>query len=544
MKNNRAKQSLFVAFLAIAAATIAAGRASAATLTVCPSGCAFTQIAPALSAASNGDTISIGAGTYDGGLAVDKSVKLVGAGSGRTTISGGGPVVTIGSHATTTEPSVTVAGLTISGGITQSSWQTGAGVGVIARGGGVEIPPNAVFSGGATVAISNSVITGNRVAPTATGPFGPPCPDGNPCPFAGAFGGGIDNWGTLTLENTTVSNNRIGTAAGLSNVASDAEGAGIHSDLGTLTISNSVIVGNRASASAPNGRFADSGALFLDSGALKMSNTSVTDNSASLAAAFPSSVELGVNAGAIHVSNQAQSATISNSTISGNAATMTNSVGDAVAGSGGLHTDIDVSENSNLFALNNDVIANNRVTSTTIGGSSGNADGSSGAGEISGTMSNIRLTGNAVEVSAANGDATGEGGATVFDGGTITNGIVAENQIRVASAHGSASVKGGGVFAAVDLTLRNTPVTRNAGSVTGASGSALGGGIYDVAFPFGQDGPPGGPLVLQNSAVTANALTGSAAITLQGGGLYLLGEPLTRTNSTIAQNTPDDCFGC
>jgi hypothetical protein len=85
------ERSLLVALLAIAAATIAAGRASAATLTVCPSGCAFTQIAPALAAANNGDTISVGAGTYGGGFSVEKSVKLVGAGANRTTIRGGAP---------------------------------------------------------------------------------------------------------------------------------------------------------------------------------------------------------------------------------------------------------------------------------------------------------------------------------------------------------------------------------------------------------------------------------------------------------------------
>jgi hypothetical protein len=39
-------------------------------------------------------------------------------------------------------------------------------------------------------------------------------------------------------------------------------------------------------------------------------------------------------------------------------------------------------------------------------------------------------------------------------------------------------------------------------------------------------------------------LTGGAAITLNGGGLYLQGEPLTMTNSLIAENTPDQCFGC
>ena len=83
----------------------------------------------------------------------------------------------------------------------------------------------------------------------------------------------------------------------------------------------------------------------------------------------------------------------------------------------------------------------------------------------------------------------------------------------------------------------------NTADAGGASGSARGGGIFDVAFPFGPDGPPGGPLVLQNSKLTDNALTGQG-FTPQGGGLYIQNEPLTSTNSVIAKNTPDQCFGC
>ena len=148
--------------------------------------------------------------------------------------------------------------------------------------------------------------------------------------------------------NSTVSDNRVGTAAGVSDVASEAEGAGIYSTIGALTISNSAISGNRASASAPNGRFADSGALFLAGGRLTMTNSSVTNNSATLAAALPSSVNVGVHAGAMHFSQNAQSATVGNTTIAGNAATMTNSVGDSFADSAALHTDIDVSVNEHL----------------------------------------------------------------------------------------------------------------------------------------------------------------------------------------------------
>ena len=505
------------------------------------------QIAPALAAAKNGDTISIGAGTYDGGLTVEKSVKLVGAGSGRTTISGGGPVLTIGTFGAANEPTVMIDGVTITGGVTRSSPMSTPFTGhdgVFAAGGGVEIPPGADFAVGATVTMTNTVVSGNLVAPTetVTSPSGAQCPSG-PCPFAGAIGGGVDNWGTLTLTNSTVSNNRVGTASGLSDVASDAEGAGIHSTNGALTISNSAISGNRASASAPNGRFADSGALFLAGGTLTMSSSSVTNNSATLAAAFPSSVDMGVHAGAIHFSQNAQAATVTNTTISGNAAMMTNSVGDSVAESAALHTDIDVSVNEHLVTLSNDVIANNHVTSTTVGGSSGNADGSSGAGEISGTLSNIRLTGNTVDVRSATGSANGEGGASVFDGGSITNSLISDNHVHVSAPGGSATLEGGGIFVAVSLTLRNSTVNGNTGDAGGASGSARGGGIFDVAFPFGPDGPPGGPLVLQNSTLTGNALTGSGLI-VHGGGLYLENESLTFLNSLIANNVPDQCFGC
>ena len=222
---------------------------------------------------------------------------------------------------------------------------------------------------------------------------------------------------------------------------------------------------------------------------------------------------------------------------------MTNSVGDSVAESAALHTDIDVSVNEHLVTLSNDVIANNHVTSTTSAAPRDNADGSSGAGEISGTLSNIRLTGNTVEVRSATGSANGEGGASVFDGGSITNSLISDNHVQVSAPGGSATLEGGGIFVAVSLTLRNSTVNGNTGDADGASGSARGGGIFDVAFPFGPDGPPGGPLVLQNSTLTGNALTGSGLI-VHGGGLYLENESLTFLNSLIANNVPDQCFGC
>jgi hypothetical protein len=519
-------------------AAAAAPNASAGRLCVGSSPGCYATIQAAVDAAHDGGTITVEPGTFTGGVIIDVSVKLLGAGAGRTIISGGGPVLTIGEFGASDEPTVSIDGVTITGGVTRSSPEsvpfTGQ-EGVFAAGGGVEIPPNADFSGGATVTITNSVVTGNRVAPSDTAPFGPPCP-GGPCPFAFAGGGGIDSWGTLTLSNTTVSDNRVGSASGLGTLASDADGGAITSFLGPLTLQGSVIHGNQASATGPKGRFAEGGAISASGGTLRITGSSVTDNSAALAASLPYSVELLANGGGMHISSDVSVAAISNTTISGNSVTMTNTVGDAEAFSGGVHVNLDVD-----FTMSNSVVADNRVSSATLAGSLGNAEGDSGAGEILGTISNTRVSGNTVTVTSAAGDATAFAGAFI-DFGSIANSVIRDNHVHASSPRRTVFAAGGAIV--VDeqgLTVRNTEVSGNTVGANGASGRAQGGGIFDAAIA---DGPPGGSLKLLSSGVTGNALSGSPGIALQGGGLYIENRPLTLTNSFFASNSPDQCFGC
>jgi hypothetical protein len=40
-----------------------------------------------------------------------------------------------------------------------------------------------------------------------------------------------------------------------------------------------------------------------------------------------------------------------------------------------------------------------------------------------------------------------------------------------------------------------------------------------------------------------NVLEGSPGVTLQRGGMFTPGFPLTLTGSSVKHNTPDDCFG-
>ena len=515
-------------------------------------GC-FANLQSALHAAQDGDTIRLAAGTFAGGATVTKSVTLVGAGRDATVLKGGGPVLTVGTMFGETPPTVSIRELTITGGRTTSSPQsvefTGRD-GVIAAGGGIQIPPGHDFTPGATVTIARAAITGNRVAPTATtGPtpeqeeFWPVCP-GGPCPYGGAYGGGIDNWGTLTITESVVSGNRIGTASGLSTVASDAEAAGIRSLIGPLTIVRSRIENNHATATAPNGRFADAGGVFAFDAPFTMRDSTITGNSAQLAAGLPGDIEMLGVAGGVHLASNVPSGVIARSLIADNSVGMTNTAGDATTFSGGLHVDTPVD-----FEISDSVIARNRVSAAKLGSSPGFAHGDGGGGQLFGRMEGTRIFGNAVTASAVAGDAEAMAGGTWVLFGDVSGSAVVGNRLHAASSTAEARALGGGAVVDADpehpdpggLSLTGSSVSANLGTAAGRTTVGQGGGIYDGARPFG---PFGGPLALVDSRVTHNVLLGRPDATLQGGGVFLSGATLTRSGSVIAGNVPDQCFGC
>src|SRR5262249_2533437 len=323
------------------------GSGQAATMTVCPSGCAFSEIAPAIAAASPGDKIQLAPGTYSGGFTIDKSLKLQGAGAASTTISGGGPVVTIGTFGASTEPTASISGVTVTGGVTHSSFlAVFAGDNVDALGGGIEVPPAADFADGATVTIANSVIKDNRAAPLPATDSGQPCPPdititciNGDLPLAHAFGGGVDSWGAVILTNTTVRDNQVGGP-----VASWARGGGIDSEQGSLTLKGSTITGNQATASAPNGRCGEGGGASAQSGMLTIDGSLISGNSAGLSPSMPSpELDVAADAGGVSIGGDGTcaspsdcvQATIRNSTINGNSVEADNSLGDAVGNGGG-----------------------------------------------------------------------------------------------------------------------------------------------------------------------------------------------------------------
>ena len=502
---------------------VGARQASAATLNVCQSGCPYAQLAPALAAAHGGDTIRIAPGTYAGGVTIEVSVNLVGAGPGATIISGGGPVLTIGVPFAASEPTVTIDGIAVTGGVTVGNVTPSSG-----RGGGIYIARAAGPSTGATVTIRNSAIRDNSVAPSAAIDSGDPC-----CPFADAGGGGISNDGALTLDHTTISDNRADAASGLT---SGAIGGGIlNRAFGTLTLKRSIVTGNHAAVTPPNGQSADGGGITMVGGTLTMTDSQVSDNSADASSAVPGGVEQNAVAGGIHVQENA-SATIRSTTITGNSISSSNSIADANAFSGGLHAD-------GPIVLRDSTISDNTVAAAAAAASA-NAD--SGAGEINAdaTIANTRFTGNRVAATSPAAGALAGAGAietAAFNQMTISDSIISDNRLTATTTTGSATLQGAGIANGGVLTLRSTRVSENSGTASGPSGYGTGGGIWNAGSA--PDGPPLTQLALVDSEVTHNGLTASPGITLQGGGLFTI-FPVTQRDSVIAHNVPDQCYGC
>jgi predicted outer membrane repeat protein len=195
-----------------------------------------------------------------------------------------------------------------------------------------------------------------------------------------AFGGGINNAGTLTLTNSTVSGN---TASGL--------GGGIM-NLGTLIITSSTITGNTATA----------GGGIRNDGTLTITSSTISGNTAFVGGGIynfgpltiTSSTVSGNTAGGFGggISNF-DSLTITNSTITGNTAMLT--FGGGIFDSGILkitHSTITGNTAGSLgggiyagtaVSLKGSIVANNTATS-------GNAPDISG--QVSGTFNLIENT--------------------------------------------------------------------------------------------------------------------------------------------------------
>ena len=152
--------------------------------------------------------------------------------------------------------------------------------------------------------------------------------------------------------------NAAGAAPGQPGTTSDADGGGIYSRQGSLTLDRAIVSGNRATATSPAGRFAEGGGIWAgvpdflpggDSGrdVLVIQDSVISGNTASLSTDLPTVFggqvqNLVANAGGVLVAGRTPTTTVENTVISNNAAIATDPNGEG----GALDAALDVSGGS------------------------------------------------------------------------------------------------------------------------------------------------------------------------------------------------------
>jgi hypothetical protein len=539
----------------------------------------YPTVQAALDASHDGDTVTVSPGTFPGGIRIAHSVNVRGAGAGRTVFRGGEHVITVGTADAPagTEPHVTIAGVTVTGGFAHTDAWPGDPA---AEGAGIYVLPDANGEGGA-LTLTDTVVTGNRTEPTVLAPGaaigadlsqyawddddgylrGEVCPERRFCDYAGSFGAGISSYGDVTLVRTSV----VGNAAA-GGLTSNAWGGGIVMWSGTtLTATDSHIDRNSARAIAPHGRHAEGGGVFTGyEVALHLTRTTVTANAAELDTDFPLSywedypeeyqplyTDLRANGAGIHASLY-NSVEIRGSHIDGNRLVFDSPNGANEGRDAAIHTNA-----TTRFDIANSTINGNSSDLRILDGQYTGAWGGIVGWDTDGTLDHVSIANNTSTVTASNGlawvsaavqteqatDGWADTGST-----TIADSVIAGNRAIARSPHGGGVVNGAGLISITDTTLLRTAVTGNVGSAHVADASTtvlLGGGIEndaDSVYPgwVGYDAS----LTLRDSAVTGNSLTSSLpGARISGGGIHSLAE-VTLHGTTVRGNAPDDCDAC
>jgi hypothetical protein len=306
-------------------------------------------------------------------------------------------------------------GVTVSGGGLSRVFQVDSGVtasvsGMTITGGNAPYANGGGLANFGTLTLTNCTISGNSA--------------GSSSPFFPA-GGGVWNRGTLALTNCTVSGNSAVLGGGLSNT-------------GTATLTNCTVSGNSAYLG---------GGLENSRGTATLTNCTVSGNSASVGGGL---------------ANFGGTATLSNCTVSGNSAA-TLGGGLRISGTTRL-TDCTVSGNSASYG--GGVFANAGTSALTDCTVSGNSAAINGGGVYVNAYATIGLTNCTVTGNSARNDGGGlfNTRLTGYYGGTYS-GTAALSSCTVSG--NSAASNGGGLYNQGTLTVGKTLVAGNTAASSG-----------------------------------------------------------------------------
>ncbi len=310
---------------------------------------------------------------------------------------------------------------------------------------------------------------------------------------ANAFGGGVDNEGTLTLFETTVEGNTV-----TSSSTGDALGGGIANG-GTLTLNASGIVNNTVVCA--DGRATGGGLENTRNSVATLLASTVEGNTAT-----SSSPERPAQGGGV---NSWGSLILVESRVEGNRATAS-SMGSAIGGG--------LAVNSGTFMLAQSALVNNLVASA-----QGQATG--GGLQVGGTAV-AELIDSIVESNTATSSSSLNAalGGGVTNGGALSLTRIAIINNTAASAEGQALGGGLNVNANSVAELLECTVAGNR-ATSSTTGDVLGGGVVNS-----------GNLTLAKSGISNN-MAASAEGQAQGGGLNNFGDGVAELiESTVEGN--------
>jgi hypothetical protein len=381
--------------------------ATAATLHVCPTGCTYSAIQSAIDGAQTGDRIMIAPGTYTENLLIDPPVAattltLIGTGATRTIVDGsqGECVMQIDKGYT-----VIISGMTFTKG---------------------ECPPAGGILTDGTLTLTNVTVSQNQgteggggIANDVDGTLtliNSTLNDNTGLSQTGGMGGGLLNFGTASLINTTVSGNSV-----------PVQGGGIENQ-GRIRITNCSIVNNTVNliGGGLDNRTNHSTPQSTGPATVTMSNSSISNNTAFTGGGF-------FNAEGIM--------TLNSTTIRENS-----------AGEGG--------------GLENSFKATTTLTKCRVSRNTASTD----AGGVSNDRGTLTLTDSSVNDNQAVSSSGAKGGGLGVFGGTV---VLNRSPVSHNAASGPIGGLGGGIVItdAGSLTLKHSPVTAN-------NASTDGGGIY------------------------------------------------------------------
>jgi filamentous hemagglutinin family protein len=395
-----------------------------------------------------------------GGIAANGTVSLTNSTvSGNTAQLGGGGIVNGASNVTLTNSTVsknkalngTGGGIATSGAVTLTN-STVSGNTTSTSGGGIRAVGD--------VDLNNSTVSGNT---------------------ANASGGGISANGNVTLTNSTVSKNTAG-----------KDGGGIYA-ISKVTLTNSTVSDNTASQ--------DGGGIYVGGGG-QISNSDITRNDA----------QTGSGGGIFNGSGS--DLTISASKITENEASVR---GGGIDNSGMLTLkDVTVAGNGQVFGVNDGGgLANEPGATATIINStfSGNFANNGGGIDNQGTLT---LTNSTI----GNNEAILEGGGIRNLGGDVTlnNVTIVGNKVTLAGGQG-----GGGIFnaPASTVTISNSIVAGNEDLVNGATkNEVVNQGTFTISGKnlVGQNGNLGGFPANPSNIVVPGGVIGVQVGPLQNNG--------------------------